>query len=80
MRTKVRELKALRHELEYQTDSCHHFWKIEEAQGHVSVGTCKICGTTKEFLNSMPEYSPFGDVAGTKAHGSVAKRDQNEKN
>ena len=79
MRTKVRELKA--HAIEYQEgNACPHFWQIEEAQGHVSHGRCKRCGTVKEFLNSFPEYSPFGDAAGAKAHGSAAKRNENEKN
>jgi hypothetical protein len=30
-----------------------HFWRIESPNGRTSVGRCKYCGDTKEFLNSV---------------------------
>ncbi|MDD5127275.1 MAG: hypothetical protein PHR43_04160 [Dehalococcoidales bacterium] len=81
MRTKVRDLKSLHYETEYgDRNYCPHYWVIQEANGHTSTGTCKICGTTREFFNSMPEWSPFGEMAKTRDHDSVAQRDANERN
>ena len=39
--------------------ACHHFWDIEVANGPSSVGTCKYCGETKEFLNAFPTFNPL---------------------
>ena len=36
-------------------DTCRHYWRIEEAQGPTSWGVCKLCGTEREFLNTIPE-------------------------
>ncbi len=36
-------------------DKCHHYWIIESANGPTSRGICKLCGTVKEFLNSVPD-------------------------
>jgi hypothetical protein len=38
---------------------CHHFWEIEVANGPKSVGTCKYCGETREFLNAFPTFNPL---------------------
>jgi len=39
------------------TNGCFHYWKIESANGPVSIGVCKFCGEKKEFYNSLPEFS-----------------------
>lgn len=81
MTQKVREIKKLTQELENSREisACHHFWVIEAAQGHTSRGVCKICGTMREFLNSMPEYSPFLETHGAKGSGTK-KHGENEQN
>ena len=33
-------------------NGCHHYWKIEAANGPQSKGVCKICGAEQEFQNS----------------------------
>jgi hypothetical protein len=38
---------------------CHHFWDIEVANGPASIGTCRYCGETKEFLNAFPTFNPL---------------------
>lgn len=38
---------------------CHHYWVIEVANGPSSVGKCKYCGETKEFLNAFPVFNPL---------------------
>jgi hypothetical protein len=42
---------------ENQTVSCVHFWQIASPNGPLSRGTCKLCGDTKEFRNSL--YNPI---------------------
>jgi hypothetical protein len=37
---------------------CQHYWVIEIANGPKSVGKCKNCGETKEFLNAFPAFNP----------------------
>jgi len=37
-----------------ELDTCQHHWIIESPNGPTSGGTCKICGTVREFKNSMP--------------------------
>lgn len=32
-----------------------HKWRIEEASGPTSLGTCKDCGRKREFRNWLPE-------------------------
>lgn len=32
-----------------------HRWRIEEPDGPVSMGVCKICGATKEFKNWLSD-------------------------
>ena len=33
--------------------NCAHHWAIESPNGPTSVGSCKRCGETKEFKNSI---------------------------
>lgn len=40
-------------------DQCHHYWVIEVANGPKSRGQCKYCGTTRDFLNSFPDFNPL---------------------
>ena len=35
---------------------CHH-WMIQAAEGPVSMGTCRFCCETKEFKNSIEDWS-----------------------
>jgi hypothetical protein len=39
--------------------ACGHYWIIEVANGPRSLGTCKYCGETREFLNAFPTYNPL---------------------
>jgi hypothetical protein len=32
-----------------------HRWRIDEPNGQFSLGTCKVCGTTKEFKNWLSD-------------------------
>ena len=32
-----------------------HHWLIEEANGPVSVGVCKVCGAFRQFKTWLPE-------------------------
>ena len=32
---------------------CMHHWVIDEPNGPTSMGTCKICGLSQEFRNSI---------------------------
>ena len=32
---------------------CMHHWLIDQPNGPTSIGTCKICGLTQEFKNSI---------------------------
>ena len=32
-----------------------HSWTIEEPRGPTSTGACKICGTTRQFKNWLPD-------------------------
>ena len=49
------------------SEQCHHYWIIEVANGPKSRGVCRYCGESRDFLNSMPDFSvlkrktnPFG--------------------
>lgn len=57
MRDKVKE-KEKSPAKESKT-KCEHYWVIEVANGPRSVGTCKYCGATREFLNAFPTYNPL---------------------
>jgi len=34
---------------------CHHHWMIEDANGSVSRGTCRLCGARKDFPNYLSD-------------------------
>jgi hypothetical protein len=40
-------------------EQCHHYWIIEVANGPTSIGTCKYCNETREFLNAFPDFNPM---------------------
>jgi hypothetical protein len=42
-----------------ENTQCHHFWDIEVANGPSSMGTCRYCGETREFLNAFPVVNPL---------------------
>lgn len=45
-----------------------HHWRIEEPNGLVSVGVCKLCGATREFKNWLAD----GDFITNEEHRSAA--------
>ena len=45
-----------------------HRWRIEEPNGRVSQGTCRICGAAKEFKNWLEE----GDFITNEEHRLAA--------
>ncbi len=57
MRQRVKVAERVAEKTEKPT--CHHFWVIEVANGPSSLGTCKYCGETKEFLNAFPTFNPL---------------------
>lgn len=38
-------------------DQCRHYWVIEVANGPKSRGVCQYCGESRDFLNSMPDFT-----------------------
>lgn len=44
-----------------QSTCCHH-WIIETADGPVSLGFCQFCFETKEFKNSLEDWSFFKET------------------
>ena len=46
---------------EKQSTCCHH-WIIETADGPVSLGYCQFCFETKEFKNSVEDWSYFKET------------------
>ena len=42
---------------------CRHYWVIEEADGPISSGVCKICGEKRKFHNSWMGSSYGGKDA-----------------
>ena len=40
-------------------EQCHHYWKIEVANGKTSKGVCKHCGESRYFFNAFPELNPM---------------------
>jgi hypothetical protein len=35
-------------------EECTHYWVVDQPNGPVSIGNCKLCGHKEEFRNSMP--------------------------
>jgi len=60
----------MRHKIKERTqdyvaeNQCHHYWVIEVANGPKSRGVCRFCGETRDFFNSVPDFSVL------KRHGS----------
>ncbi len=40
-------------EQEEAVSDCVHHWMIESPNGPVSMGTCRVCGESSEFKNSI---------------------------
>ena len=57
----MRQKEKVKERIEEKTPKqpCHHYWVIEVANGPSSLGTCKYCGETKEFLNAFPTFNPL---------------------
>ena len=36
-------------------DVCHHHWMVEDADGPVSRGICRLCGARKYFPNYLSD-------------------------
>ena len=47
---------VLTQESETQVTCCHH-WIIESANGPVSLGYCQFCFDTREFKNSIDDWT-----------------------
>ena len=39
------------------TQTCCHHWMIQNADGPISLGVCKNCSETREFKNSIEDWS-----------------------
>ena len=63
---RVVRIRTDRIDLEPRSDACVHHWKIEEANGKYSVGTCDLCHDVREFKNSIDDGIAFG-VQGSSA-------------
>lgn len=59
MRNKIKENEKEKTPAKEKKPACGHYWVIEVANGPSSIGTCKYCGDTREFLNSLPAYNPL---------------------
>ena len=53
MRHKIKEIT----ENVVDKNQCHHYWEIEVANGPKSRGVCRICGESRDFFNSVPDFS-----------------------
>lgn len=40
------------------TTICRHWWRIEAANGPVSLGKCELCGEERLFKNALPDEWP----------------------
>ena len=58
----IRKILVAYAKAEAVMNDCSHWWEIQSAQGGVpSEGTCKLCGATKLFTNSIkPNVNPHG--------------------
>lgn len=46
----------------------YHRWRIDEPNGPVSTGVCKVCGVTKQFKNWLSD----GDFITNEEHRAAA--------
>ena len=56
------------------TQSCCHHWIIQTADGPVSLGVCKNCYETREFKNSIEDWS-FDQLPGERKTPDAAIND-----
>lgn len=56
------------------TQTCCHHWMIQTADGPVSSGVCKNCFETKEFKNSVEDWS-FEQLPGERKTPDAAIND-----
>ena len=42
--------------------TCCHHWIIETADGPLSLGYCQFCSETKDFKNSLDDWSFFKET------------------
>jgi hypothetical protein len=56
MMRKLKE-KPLPEEAIEDNSGCQHYWVIEAANGPSSMGTCRYCGESREFFNSIPDLN-----------------------
>ena len=56
------------------TQSCCHHWVIQTADGPVSLGVCKNCFETREFKNSIEDWS-FDQLPGERKTPDAAIND-----
>jgi hypothetical protein len=52
---------------------CTHIWEIDPAAGPTSKGKCRLCGTEKDFANSLPEETDPHERAKIRLKGSQPK-------
>ena len=61
-----------------QATSCPpHWWELPESNGPVSVGVCRYCEATREFLNSDAPTSHF-KVAGAVGLARKKRKDDGD--
>ena len=62
-------------EIEIQSSNslpvCRHHWVIQPADGPISIGSCQICGVSREFKNYV-ESATWGDSRGSSKGASVS--------
>ena len=54
---------------DYTESDCSHRWAIESPTGPTSYGTCRHCGETREFKNSI-------QITSWESEGSHANRNR----
>jgi hypothetical protein len=56
---------------------CKHYWSIDAPDGPESVGTCRLCGSKKVFINSLANpdkgtketRDPYGHIRARRGAG-----------
>ena len=54
------------------TQTCCHHWIIQPADGPVSSGVCQLCFETREFKNSLDDWSFFKETVRVRNEFGVA--------
>ena len=52
--------------------TCCHHWIIETADGPLSLGYCQFCFETKEFKNSLEDWSYFKETVKVRNEYGIA--------